>query len=52
MDVIDLLHMRKQAGLTQEQVADALKLSQSQVSRYEADPDDVPVKIVRAWAAF
>lgn len=52
MDVIDLLHMRKQAGLTQEQVAGALKLSQSQVSRYEADPDDVPVKIVRAWAAF
>lgn len=52
MDVIDLLHIRKQAGLTQEQVADALKLSQSQVSRYEADPEDVPVKIVRAWAAL
>lgn len=46
---IDLREMREKAGLTQAQVAAFLGCSQSQVSRYEDDPDDVPMKIIRGW---
>lgn len=50
METIDLARLRKDASLTQEQVAEALNLSQSQVSRYESDPEEVSQKIVNAWA--
>lgn len=52
MDSVDLLNLRKQAGLTQEQVADALNISQSQVSRYESAPDETPFKIIKEWTAL
>lgn len=49
MEIIDLAALRKSAGLTQAQVAEALDLSQSQVSRYEADPSEASMKLVKAW---
>jgi DNA-binding XRE family transcriptional regulator len=49
MEIIDLAALRKSAGLTQSQVAEALSLSQSQVSRYENDPSEASIKLVKAW---
>lgn len=49
MENIDLAAIRKNAGLSQAQVAESLGLSQSQVSRYEADPSETPYKYVKAW---
>lgn len=50
MEIIDLAALRKSAGLKQSQVAEALGLSQSQVSRYEADPEEAPQKLAKAWS--
>lgn len=50
MEIIDLAALRKRAGLTQSQVAEALGLSQSQVSRYEADSTEATQKIAKAWS--
>lgn len=49
MDIIDLGALRKSAGLTQAQLAEALSLSQPQVSRYEADPSEASMRLVKAW---
>ncbi|WP_082604165.1 helix-turn-helix transcriptional regulator [Acidovorax sp. Root217] len=49
MEIYDLGQLRKSAGLTQVQVAEALSLSQPQVSRYEADPSEASMKLVKAW---
>lgn len=49
MEIVDLGMLRKRAGLTQAQIAEALNLSQSQISRYESDPEEASVKIARAW---
>lgn len=51
MDV-DLAEMRREAHLSQAQLAEALELSQSQVSRYESEPDNIPVGLMRRWLAF
>lgn len=50
MEILDFAALRKGAGLTQAQVAEALNLSQSQVSRYEADPSEASLKIAKAWS--
>ncbi|MFC0337613.1 Helix-turn-helix [Kushneria avicenniae] len=44
--------LRKAAGISQAEMASYLEISQSQVSRYEKDPDEVPLKIFRKWQAF
>lgn len=49
---IDLAEMRRAAHLSQAQLAQALELSQSQVSRYESEPDNIPVGLMRRWLAF
>lgn len=43
---IDLQKLREKAGLTQSELGDRLQISQAQVSRYEADPDNVPYKVL------
>lgn len=50
MEIFDFAALRKGANLTQAQVAESLNLSQSQVSRYEADPSEAPMKIAVAWS--
>jgi transcriptional regulator with XRE-family HTH domain len=50
MEIIDFAALRKGAGFTQAQVAEALNLSQSQVSRYEADPSEASLKIAKQWS--
>lgn len=49
---IDLALLRKNAKISQADMAEHLGLSQSQVSRYEQDPDEVSQRHVRAWAAY
>ncbi|MCH1918008.1 dynamin family protein [Shewanella sp. A3A] len=49
---MSLEQMRKDAGLSQAQLAAQLNLSQSQVSKYEQNPDDVSMKVYRAWQAY
>lgn len=49
MEIIDLGMLRKRAGLTQAQLAEALNLSQSQISRYESNPEEASVGLARAW---
>lgn len=39
--MLKLREWRKRAGLTQAQLGSGLDLSQSQVARYEADPDSI-----------
>lgn len=46
----NLKEMRAFANISQKEMATALNVSQSQVSRYEENPDDVPMKIVKKWA--
>lgn len=45
----DLEGLRIAAGLSQEDMANHLGVSQSQISRFEADPDSIPLGIYRAW---
>ena len=48
----DLVDKRRAAGLSQAELAVALGLSQSQVSRYEADQDNIPLGLLRRWLAL
>ncbi|MCH8544590.1 MAG: helix-turn-helix domain-containing protein [Alcanivorax sp.] len=48
----DLEGMREAAGISQMEMASHLGVSQSQVSRYENDPDEVSVKVYSAWVAY
>lgn len=49
VEVINLFNIRNSAGLTQGDLAEKLGLSQSAVSRYEQDQDNVPLSIYRDW---
>lgn len=49
---MDLEGSRKAAGISQAEMATYLGVSQSQVSRYEQDPDDVPMRVFRKWQEF
>jgi transcriptional regulator with XRE-family HTH domain len=51
-DEINLEQLRLDAKITQADMAMRLGVSQSQVSRYEQDPDEVTLKIVRKWIEF
>jgi DNA-binding XRE family transcriptional regulator len=48
-EIIDLANKRKEAGLTQADMAERLGISQPQISRYEEAPGDVPQRIVSQW---
>lgn len=48
----DLAKMRADAKISQEDMAAHLGISQSQVSRYEQDPDNTPLGIARAWKEY
>ena len=44
-----LAEFRKEAGLKQKDLAEALKITQARVSRYEAN-GDIPTALLQAWA--
>ena len=44
--------LRKEAGISQAEMAAYLETSQAQVSRYEKNPDEVSVKIDRKWREY
>ncbi len=48
----DLAKMRADAKISQEEMATYLGISQSQVSRYEQDPDNTPLGVVKAWVKY
>lgn len=48
---LNLKAMRDRANLTQSDLAKRLGVTQSQVQRYESEPDNVPVRILREWVA-
>lgn len=48
----DIAKMRADAKISQEEMATHLGISQSQVSRYEQDPDNTPLGVVKAWVRF
>lgn len=49
-NLVNLKEMRTLAEISQAEMAKALDVSQSQISRYEEDPEDVPIKILKKWA--
>ena len=49
-NLLNLKEMRAFAAVSQAEMAKALDVSQSQISRYEEDPEDVPMKILKKWA--
>lgn len=49
-NLLNLKKMRAFAAISQAEMAKALDVSQSQISRYEEDPEDVPMKILKKWA--
>lgn len=49
-NLLNLKEMRTLAEISQAEMAKALDVSQSQISRYEEDPEDVPMKILKKWA--
>lgn len=49
-NLVNLKEMRMLASISQVEMAKALDVSQSQISRYEEDPEDVPMKILKKWA--
>lgn len=49
-NLVNLKEMRTLAEISQAEMAKALDVSQSQISRYEEDPEDVPMKILKKWA--
>lgn len=51
-EVSDLRKMREFAKITQDQMAAHLGAVQSQVSRWEQNPDDAPYKMVVLWKQF
>lgn len=48
---IDLKKQRENAGLTQAELARRLGIAQSQVQRYENNPDNVPLRMAQEWIA-
>jgi transcriptional regulator with XRE-family HTH domain len=48
---LDLKKQREKAGLRQADLAKRLGIGQSQVQRYETNPDNVPLRMVQAWVA-
>ena len=44
-----LKRLRDLAELSQEQLAQMIDLSQTQISRYEAEPDNVPYGVLKRW---
>ena len=48
---LDLKKLRIEADLTQTDLAKRLGVTQSQILRYEAEPENVPLRIVREWVA-
>jgi len=48
----NLAKMRADAKISQEGMATHLGISQSQVSRYEQDPDNTPLGVVKAWVKY
>lgn len=46
-NLLNLKEMRAFAAISQAEMAKALDVSQSQISRYEEDPEDVPMKILK-----
>lgn len=51
-EAYDLAKMRADAKISQEEMAIHLGISQSQVSRYEQDPDNTPLGVVKAWVKY
>lgn len=49
---MNLEGLRKAAGISQAEMAKYLGISQSQVSRYEQDPEEVPMKVFKKWQGF
>lgn len=45
----NLKEARLRANISQKEMAALLNVSQSQVSRYEENPDDISMKIMRQW---
>ncbi|MGD0107038.1 MAG: helix-turn-helix domain-containing protein [Rhodopila sp.] len=48
---IDLKKQREDAGLKQAELARRLGIAQSQVQRYETNPDNVPLRMAQEWIA-
>lgn len=46
---LELERRRREAGISQTDMANFLGVSQSQVSRYEQDPENVPAGVLRKW---
>ena len=46
---LELEKRRRDAGISQADMANFLGISQSQVSRYEQDPENVPAGVLRKW---
>ncbi len=49
MSVFDLKSLREQAGLTQTSLSKRLSISQVQISRYESNPDTVPIGLINDY---
>lgn len=47
----NLKKLREIANLSQEQLGQVIGLSQTQISRYEAEPDNVPFGILKKWVS-
>jgi transcriptional regulator with XRE-family HTH domain len=47
----NLRGMREAANLTQADLAKRLRVSQAQVLRYESEPENVPLRVLREWTA-
>ncbi len=49
MSVFNLKSLREQAGLTQTSLSKRLSISQVQISRYESNPDTVPIGLINDY---
>ena len=49
MSVFNLKSLREQAGLTQTSLSKRLSISQVQISRYESNPDTVPIGLINEY---
>ncbi|WP_443479045.1 dynamin family protein (plasmid) [Novosphingobium aerophilum] len=52
LQAYDLAKMRVDAKISQGEMAARLGVSQSQVSRYEQDPDNTPLGVVKNWVMY